>query len=78
MRSADLTEPYFLGQVGSSLFMRGVTIGVHENNGDTAKARIPLRLQLRFQMGQVQGLDHLALGRHAFVRFDHLAVQQLG
>ena len=78
MRCADLRKARLARQLRRGFFVRRVAPAVHEHNRHAAQPRVVCRPQALAQMPGVQRLDHLAGGAHAFLRFDHAAVEQLG
>ncbi len=73
----DLAEADGAGQRRRPALVLGKAVAVHEHDGDRAEALVEGILQVAAQGVFVRNRQHFAASRHAFVDFDHPAVEQL-
>ena len=78
VRHADLREADLACQPFGGEFVCRIAPAVHEDDRHARQPRVERRPEALAQMRLVERLDHLAVRPHAFHRFDHPAVEQLG
>jgi hypothetical protein len=74
----NLRETCFARDLGRAFFMRRKAVAVHEHDGASGKSfgtRLAQRLAQRCFLQRVQ---HIALGIHAFRRFDRAGIKHVG
>ena len=74
----NLRETDFTGDLHHCLLMVGITVAMHQDDGDGAIALVPGRLQRRAGCLVVQRGHHAAVVGHALVDLDDILVEQFG
>ena len=77
MRDRHLAKADLARDVGGGLLVLRVTIAMQERDRCTVEATAMGCAKLSAQCLCIEGLEHLASRIQPFMRFDHLAVQQL-